>query len=141
MQVNEMFPSKFLNAADLRGQAVNLIMAQTVREEVGGDKDLKPVLYFNGTEKGMVLNRTNADAIGQMYGNDTDGWVGKPLTIIPAQTDLRGKIVPCIRVQLATPNAVGAIPAVGAVLPTVQAPAPPGLPEAVGDLDSDIPFA
>lgn len=44
-------------------------------------------IRFERTQKGMVANSTNCEIIENMYGGDTDGWVGKLITIY--QGDVR----------------------------------------------------
>ncbi len=102
------FPSKYVCAEDLQGEVVPVTIARIELEEMpNGDGERKPVLYFGGYHKGMVLNKTNAKRIAQMYGSDTDGWIGHEILIYPSEADLRGETVPCIRVKLieqATPS-------------------------------------
>ena len=125
MDINSAFPSKWIRAEDLRGQNVEVTMGHVEAEEVGDEQ--KPILYFEGKTKGMVLNKTNAGAITSMYGPDTDRWAGKKITIFPTQCDYAGKITPCIRVRLMTSRK----PA------TIAAPEPESDPETSID---DIPF-
>lgn len=112
VNMNNAFPSKYIAAGDLNGKDVTLPIASVVMEEVGRDKEICPVMYFTGAIKGMVLNRTNGQAIAEMYGQESDLWTGKSVTIFPTQTDWGGRIVPCIRVRLLTPNEAGVAPAV-----------------------------
>lgn len=110
------FPSKYICAEDLRGEVVPVTIERITQEEMpNGDGELRPVLYFVGAKKGMVLNKTNAKRIAQMHGEDTDAWIGKQILIYPSETDLRGETVPCIRVK----QDVSAIP------PATTAPAAP----------------
>ena len=77
-------------------------------ESVGQDShDTKPVLHFQGAQKGMVLNKTNANVITILYGDETDNWIGKQIELYPTQTDFRGEIVDCIRCR--APGQVGAL--------------------------------
>ncbi len=94
------FPSKYICAEDLRGEVVPVTIERITQEEMpNGDGELRPVLYFRGAKKGMVLNKTNAKRIASIYGEDTDDWIGKEILIYPSETDLRGETVPCIRVK------------------------------------------
>jgi hypothetical protein len=123
MNVRSMFPSKFVAAQDLCGQDVTVVIAGIKVEKVGSDEEQRPVIYFQGMHKGMVLNRTNARRIEQLYGGETDAWLGRPITIYPSETDFAGETVPCIRVR-AEPAPFSPPPA---TLPT-QTPAPPTTP-------------
>lgn len=98
-KMSEAFPSKYLCAADLRSQPSSLVMGVVEMEPVGRENEIKPVLYFKGRRKGMVLNKTNSNAIVAQYGDDSDMWAGRTITIYPTTTDMAGDIVPCVRVQ------------------------------------------
>ena len=73
-------------------------MSHVNLEKVGDDT--KPVLYFSGKEKGIVLNKTNSTAISQVYGDDTEHWQGQPLELYEAMVDFQGKQVSAIRVNV-----------------------------------------
>ncbi len=101
MKINDAFPSKYLAAADLNDRTVTVVI-ETIQMEVVGEepKQEKPVVYFRGKQKGLVLNKTNATTIADMHGQDTDDWPGKQISIWPTQTEFKGSAVPCIRVKL-----------------------------------------
>ena len=100
-----LFPSKWLAAADLDGQDKPVQIKQIIpSEEVGQSKDKRPVLYFTGLEKGMVLNKTNAKRIAKLYGNNTDEWIGKSITLYPSECDFGDETVPCLRVRPEAPK-------------------------------------
>lgn len=97
MHIDEAFPSKYLKASDLQGRNVTVKMGRAEVEKIGEDKKL--ILYFQGKEKGMVLNKTNANNIAGIYGGDTDDWYGKEITLFEAMVDFQGKTVPALRVR------------------------------------------
>ncbi len=97
MRISSAFPSEFLKAADLDGRNVKVIMDRVEMRDIGGDH--KPILFFQGKEKGMVLNKTNANNIAGVYGDDTDNWSGKELVLFEAMVDFQGKTVAAIRVR------------------------------------------
>jgi hypothetical protein len=101
-----LFPSKWLAAADMDGDDRVVVIKQIVpSEEVGQSKDKRPVLYFQGVSKGMVLNKTNAKRIAKLYGADTDKWIGKSITLYPSECDFGDETVPCLRVRPEAPQA------------------------------------
>jgi hypothetical protein len=110
MNVNELFESKYVAAADLRGQDVVVTIAEVDREEVGDDKKKCPVLKFQGMKKSMVMNRTNCKRIAKMYGTETANWIGKPITLYPSVADFKGEEVPCIRVRDLSATMIASIP-------------------------------
>jgi hypothetical protein len=102
MNINGAFPSKWLKAADIADDTT-LEIAGVDMEDVAGDGEAKPVVYFTGSDKGLVLNKTNSTAIAGLYGVETEDWVGKAVTLFPTQTEFQGKPVECIRVRLKKP--------------------------------------
>ena len=96
--IGDLFPSKYLKASDLAGHEVELTIKGITVEDVG-DGDERPVVSFADTRKGIVLNRTNANSIAKQYGEETDAWLGKAITIYPAETEFKGETVACIRVR------------------------------------------
>jgi hypothetical protein len=98
MLISQVYPSEFIKAADLQDQNVRVVMDHIELREVGDEQ--KPVLYFQGKEKGLVLNKTNANNIALVYGEDTDEWVGKALILYPTMVDYQGRSVPAIRVRV-----------------------------------------
>jgi hypothetical protein len=98
MKITTAFPSAYLKASDLKGRKCLVTMRSLTIEEIGGEH--KPVLLFDGSDKGLVLNKTNATIIADIYGDETDDWVGKKITIYPARVEFQGKIVDAIRVEL-----------------------------------------
>jgi hypothetical protein len=103
MLITQAFPSKYLKAADLQDRNITVIMDRVEMEDIGDDGD-KPVLYFQGKEKGLVLNKTNSNTIAVVYGEETDDWAGKELILYPTMVDFQGRSVPAIRVRHPQPK-------------------------------------
>ncbi len=82
MDYEKLFPGRFLKSADLPDRGATLEIKAVRSEEIDGKP--KAVLSFQRTKKEMVMNRTNAESIKLMFGRETDGWVGKHITIFPA---------------------------------------------------------
>jgi len=97
MRIDSAFPSTYLKAADLMGRNASVVMNYVKMEDIGGDH--KPILYFVGKEKGLVLNKTNSNNISAIYGWETDEWSGKPVVLYPTMVDFQGKSVEAIRVK------------------------------------------
>jgi hypothetical protein len=105
MKMSEEFPSKYLKAADLGGRETRVTMQNVEREQVGQDSDedkMKPVLYFKGKSKGLVLNKTNATMISDHYGDDSEEWFDQPLILFSAMVTYAGKTQPAIRCRIPT---------------------------------------
>lgn len=106
MKMKEMYPSKYLKADDVEefGGEVNVTIKTVRLEEMQdneGAKEDKPVLYFNQHAKGMVLNKTNADRISAVYGDESEEWRGKSITLYTEQVTAFGKTTNAIRVRIA----------------------------------------
>lgn len=98
--IDKIFPSRYLKAADLDGREHILAIKDVQIENVGQTKESKPVLYFRGAQKGLVLNVTNSKRIATMVGSkDTDDWKGFKIVIYPTETEFAGETVDCIRVK------------------------------------------
>lgn len=102
MRISSAFPSDYLKAGDLGGRTVRVVMSHVEMKDIGGDH--KPVLFFQGKDKGMVLNKTNANNITSLYGDDTDHWAGREIMLFPAMVDFQGKTVEAIRVRAPQPK-------------------------------------
>lgn len=100
MNINQAFPSKYIKASDLKDQTHVVKISDVKVEEVGQNKETKPVAYFEGKAKGMVLNKTNSRKIAQIAGSpETEDWVGVDVAIYPTETEFGGESVECIRIK------------------------------------------
>lgn len=100
MKMSEEFPSKYLKATDLQNREVKVMMSHVEREKIGDD--FKPVLYFKGKEKGIVLNKTNAGTIVDAYGDDSEDWTDQEIILFSVMVDFQGKVAPAIRCRVPT---------------------------------------
>lgn len=129
----EFFPSTYVKASDLNGKELTLTMANVEREKLGDD--LKPVLYFKGAKKGLVLNKTNTNAIGDAYGDDSDDWFGQPIILFTAQVEYAGKLGPAIRVRVPPRAPVRRDDPITSGLPPKRP-----VTASAADMNDDIPF-
>lgn len=99
--IYDAFPSNYLRAADLQGRPLRLVIESVVFETLGQGKDAqtKPVCYFAGQDKGLALNKTNAEMIASQYGHETDNWPGAEVELYQVTTEYGGKPVEAIRVR------------------------------------------
>lgn len=144
MKISEEFPSTYLKASDLGGKEIRVTMANVEREKIGTDTKL--ILYFKGKDKGLVLNKTNAYAIGDGYGEDTQDWYDQPLILFSIKTEYQGKIVDGLRCRVPTArDNRDATPkrATGGVsdnMDRISSGPPAGHPADMAMSDDDIPF-
>ena len=102
MHLDQMFPAKYLKAFDI-GNSKQFTIDRVAIEEVGQDRERKPVIYFAGEQKALVLNKTNSSMIAAILrSGDTADWVGKALTLITEPVSYQGRTNPGIRVRAAS---------------------------------------
>lgn len=102
MKISEIFPSKYITAADLNGKPFTLTIRTVTLEEMithDNKKVQKPVVWFEKAQKGFVMNATNGYIVANLYGDDTIGWPGQRITLYPTQVKAFGKVQDCIRVR------------------------------------------
>jgi hypothetical protein len=100
MRISQTFASKYMKAGDLADGEMLATIDRVVEEEVGKDKQVKPVLYLNGQQKGIVLNRTNAERLAHKLGDDTLEWRGKSIEIYSELVSFQGQKVEGLRVRI-----------------------------------------
>jgi hypothetical protein len=102
VNIDSAYPSTYLKASDLGDKSPIVTIDRVEVEPIGRDKEIKPVIYFQGKEKGFVLNKTNAKKIADLTGSkDTEDWHGCQIRIYATETEFAGETVECIRVKAA----------------------------------------
>lgn len=102
-----MFDREYLGSWDLQGNDVDVVIREVKGVEMkfgGGKKEKRPVVFFEGKDRGLVANKTIAKAIAAMYGKDTRKWVGKPVTLYPTTTSFGNETHDCVRVRPQPPR-------------------------------------
>lgn len=101
MNVNDLFPSKYLKAHDLGGKVFTLTIRDVTLEDVGhgAEQERKLTLAFEKATKMMLLNRTNAMIIASLYGPETDAWLGKAVTVYSARIKAFGAWHDALRIR------------------------------------------
>jgi hypothetical protein len=97
MKVSQVFSGEYLTAADLQGAEPAVVIESVELKEF--DDGNKFLLTFQGKKKGLVANKTNSKRIAALYGDDTDGWLGREIILYTDQVDYAGKTVDAIRVR------------------------------------------
>lgn len=98
--ISEVYQSNsdFLKADDI-GANFWTVTINKVDMKNFDDGSRKLFVMFNDIDKGLVLNKTNADMIGGLYGHNTDAWVGRQIMLFTMPVDYQGKKVNAIRVR------------------------------------------
>jgi hypothetical protein len=103
MDFDMLYPARFLKAVEFGGKDWTLRIARVELEDLGEGSDKKPkaVVSFSNAKKQWVMNRTNGSALKAMFGRDTNDWLGKRVTLYPAEvTDpFTGELILAIRVR------------------------------------------
>jgi hypothetical protein len=137
MNIGSAFKGNYLKAAEIGSKRVLLTIDRVDVEVIDGDKkESKPVLYFQGHDRGLVLNRTNADEITAIVGDpETDNWAGQKVVLyVDPSVMYAGKRVGGIRVMA---------PPAGKGKPVPLPPPPAEITEGLDDFevkDEDVPF-
>lgn len=103
MKLSQMFPSKWLSSDDIVGYTPTVTIRAITVERVGAPPkdEEKYVMWFEGKQKGLILNKTNGLAVGSMYGDETDNWMGKRIQLYVTQVRAFGAIHDAIRIRSA----------------------------------------
>jgi hypothetical protein len=101
MDISTVFGGDSLKAADLQGNEPTVVISHVQAKEF--DDGNKLVVSFEGKKKSLVCNKTNANRIAFMYGTETNGWIGKKITLYEEMVDFQGKLTPAIRVRAVKP--------------------------------------
>jgi hypothetical protein len=105
MDINQFFQSNYLKSSDLQGRRVDTAIEEVKLEKIRDEA--KPVCYFEGMEKGLVLNKTNSVMITAIAGtSDTERWSKLEVTLYPTKVSFEGRIVDSIRIEAKLPKAV-----------------------------------
>ncbi len=102
MSVKDLYQSKgdWLKADDLKKKAIRVIISDAKIEKVGEDDRI--VLSFKDKEKKLVLNKTNADVVADVYGDEELAWIDHEIIMYPTVCEYKGDSVACIRVRIDT---------------------------------------
>jgi hypothetical protein len=100
--------SRFFKADDVDGE--RRMRIKNVTEEligVGAEKEKKLVVWFTNDDRGLVLNRLNNRTLRAAFGDDTANWSGKVIIVFQMMVEMRGKMVPGLRVRIPPPKQSG----------------------------------
>ena len=86
MDIDEIFPCKYLRGSDLQGHAVTVqidhVTLEKFFDQASKTEISKPVCYFVNKSKGLILGKTLAFSIAEVLGSTkTDDWHGKEIVL------------------------------------------------------------
>ena len=91
MDTSKIYLSKYLSSEDLNGRNVTVTISGLKMEllkDRNGQQMAKPILYFQGAKKGLVINKTNLKKLWSVLGSkDSNKWLGKKIDLhaVPVQ--------------------------------------------------------
>jgi hypothetical protein len=104
---SDSYGGRFLNASHVTKPFVAAVVTVEAIEVEEGKKP-KPVLFLEGVDRGVVLNKTRYDAMSDITGSpDTDDWCGRKVLVKRGSTNYAGKKVACVELE-AAPASTGA---------------------------------
>ena len=101
------FPSRWLKPVDI-DYGERLMRVDAVGPElVGMKKEEKLVATFQGTDKSLILNKTNADALADIAQSaDINSWAGIDVLVFHKTVEVAGEAHDVIRLKAAAAEEV-----------------------------------
>jgi hypothetical protein len=101
MTFDDLYPSRFVKAADLQGKDVTKTITSVKQEELESEngKKVKVIVTFANSKKQWVAPVTCGLALKLMFGDKVQGWIGKRVTLFGRQVESFGEMVDAIRVR------------------------------------------
>jgi len=105
------FLGAYITAAELLDKMPTLTIQKVTLEKVeslkatdddgAGKMRDRIVIYFaeGKSGRGLLLNRTNAECIKELFGRETDQWLGKRITLYTCPVRVGPKMEPGIRIK------------------------------------------
>mgnify|MGYP001609525779 CR=1 FL=1 len=101
MKSDSVFPSRYLKSEEIEHDltlTIKKVVLETMETKDRGEQS-KPVVYFVEQPKGFVCNKTNWSIIARAYGDESDDWAGKQITLGVMDVEAFGDVVSAIRVR------------------------------------------
>lgn len=133
MDMTTVFPSRFFSPNDFDSVGKVFTIGNVIMEQVMAE--FKPVMYFKGQDKGMVINPTNGKILIGLpgFGKESNNWVGKEVVLFSYHAMFNNQ--PQLRLGVRVPDgrAATASPA-----PIKQYGTPPG--GLRDEMEDEVPF-
>ena len=100
--IDDAFPSKYLKASDLPEEGtLPATIEDVAMEEIGKNREKKPIIRFEELDKALVCNKTNCNTIAKITGSRRfKDWVGKMIHLYRVEVEFQGEMIESIRVRL-----------------------------------------
>jgi hypothetical protein len=138
MSKSDLLKGRFFKASDLEGKSLPVTIVGVEEELVGlpGQQEKKPVLYVEQKSQGLILNKTNARVLIDLFGDDTENWTGENIVYFPDRASHMGKIYDVVRIRAVRKGEAGHT---AGESPPPPSP-PPAPPTAAAEIDDEVPF-
>jgi len=105
MNANDVYPTNYLKAEDIPTPmtvTIEGVGMETMHDKSGKEME-KPVVSFSELPKGLVCNKTNWKMLTKLFGDETDAWKDKRITMVIVPVDAFGETVDAIRLTPVKP--------------------------------------
>src|SRR5262249_7166050 len=87
--------SKYLKAEELVGKTTRVVISR-IEDTAFDDRGVKPVAYFEGHERGLVINASNFDILAAAISNNNKDWPGHAILLKGEKVRFKGRLVDSI---------------------------------------------
>lgn len=89
--VSELFPSKYLKVEDLQNKAfaltIQTVTLEKVHDTINREDTIKAIVWFDGAQKGLIVNKTQALALASITGTEEfSQWKGAKVHLRPGRS-------------------------------------------------------
>lgn len=95
---NEYITGDFLKKEDLE-TSKNWVIKGIKKADLDDQKKLELELHYKEEDKNFTLNTTNTKRLIGIFGNQTDNWLGRVITLKTVETEYKGKPATGIRIN------------------------------------------
>ena len=100
MNINDSFPSPWLKSVDFNMAPTIVTIKSTEIETIGrDDPEEKPVCFFEEFDKPLILNKTNAMVLSDLFGAETTGWIGNKIVLSSLKVEAFGATHDAVRIR------------------------------------------
>lgn len=112
LRASDFDQSKYLKASDLGPlhSEKRVKIKGATAEQIGEKEEVKLCVQFTNTNKELPLNKTNSRTLQGTFGDTTDTWADKVVVLYSTMVDLKGKMVPAVRIRIPPPKQATAVP-------------------------------
>ena len=106
MRMRDALAGRYLSGDDLDGEVIvtiDRVVMESFRDPRTRQESSKPVMYFQRAKRGLIINRTNWRTVADLYGDESDNWVGKRIALVSMMVDAYGKQTKAVRVRPTRP--------------------------------------